>query len=110
GRRTFDCLAHEYLTGSFESGNAPVKLVHKDMMLATDLARKLNVPMRFASLTLADITAAMNRGWGERDQRLPMTLPLERVGVTVKIAREEGDAVCRRDPGAPTDPKNGGSR
>jgi 3-hydroxyisobutyrate dehydrogenase len=107
GRRTFDCLADEYLTAAFEGGNAPVRLSYKDMVLATDLARKLKVPMRFADLALADITEGMNRHWADLDQRLPMTLAQDRIGIRIKVPVEGIDAVFRRDPAAPTDPKHG---
>ena len=44
-----------------------MRIIEKDLQLATELGRDLRVPMRFANLALADIYEAMNRGWAERD-------------------------------------------
>lgn len=62
-RRAFDGLADEFLLSKLEPPNAALRIIYKDMMLPTGLARELGVPMRFANLALADITEAMNRGW-----------------------------------------------
>lgn len=106
-RRTFDGLVDEFLPAKFEPPNAALRIIHKDMMLATGLARDLGVPMRFANLALADINEAMNRGWSERDCRAVMLLPQERVGVSIKVSPDAVDEVLRRDPAAPTDTKRG---
>jgi 3-hydroxyisobutyrate dehydrogenase len=108
-RRTFDGLADEYLPAHFEPPSAALRIIHKDMLLATGLARELGVPMRFANLALADITEAMNRGWSERDARSVMLLPQERVGVAIKVDPADVREVLRRDPAAPTDTKHGAS-
>jgi 3-hydroxyisobutyrate dehydrogenase-like beta-hydroxyacid dehydrogenase len=107
-RRTFDGLAEEFLPSRFEPANAALRIIQKDMMLATGLGRELGVPMRFANLALADIQEAMNRGWAERDARAVMLLPQERAGVAIKVSPEAVDAVMERDPPAPTDTKRGG--
>jgi 3-hydroxyisobutyrate dehydrogenase-like beta-hydroxyacid dehydrogenase len=62
-RRSFDGLIDEFLPGTYDSPSAALRIVQKDMIVATGLARDLNVPMRFANLALADIMEAMNRGW-----------------------------------------------
>ena len=49
-------------------------LAHKDMSLATQLGRDFNVPMRIANMALAELSEALNRGWGDRDSRSPMIL------------------------------------
>ena len=108
-RRTFDGLADEYLPARFEPASAALRIIHKDMMLATGLARDLGVPMRFANLALADITEAMNRGWSERDARSVMLLPQERVGISIKVDPAGVRDVMRRDPPAPSDTKHGTS-
>ena len=61
----------------------------------------------YRGAALADITEGMNRHWADLDQRLPMTLAQERIGIKVKVPVEGIDAVFRRDPAAPTDPKHG---
>ena len=106
-RRTFDGLIEEFLPAQFDPPHAALRIIHKDMLIATELARDLGVPMRFANLALADIQEAMNRGWAERDCRSVMLLPQERVGVEVAVDPERIQEVLRSDPAAPSDSKYG---
>ena len=106
-RRTFDGLGDQFLTASYDSPQASLAIVEKDMMLATQLGRELRVPMRFANLALADIIEAMNRGWSDRDARSVMLLPQERAGVHIQVEPERIAEVFRRDPPAPGDAKHG---
>jgi 3-hydroxyisobutyrate dehydrogenase len=106
-RRTFDGLVEEFLPALFEPANAALRIIKKDMMVATELGRDLGVPMRFANMALADIQEAMNRGWSERDCRSVMLLPQERAGVEIKVMPEALQEVLRRDPAAPSDAKYG---
>lgn len=103
-RRTFDGLANHFLTGNYDDPvEAALRIVHKDVMVATELGRDLGVPMRIANLALADLVEAMNRGWSERDARAVMLLPQERVGVSIAASPDAIKEVFRRDPAAPTD-------
>ena len=43
----------------------PLKLLRKDVGLATVLGRELNVPLPLASINEQKLTEAMNRGWGD---------------------------------------------
>ena len=52
-------------TDSYETDTFPLKLLRKDVGLATALGRELNVPMPLASLTEQKLVEAMNRGWGD---------------------------------------------
>ncbi len=106
-RRTFDGLVDEFLPAKFEPPNAALRVIEKDLTIATELGRKLKVPMRFANLALADVQEAMNRGWAERDARAVTLLPQERAGVSIKVAPEAIDDVLKRDPPAPSDAKRG---
>jgi 3-hydroxyisobutyrate dehydrogenase len=106
-RRTFDGLVDEFLPGHFDPPKSTLRIVHKDLISATNLARELDVPMRFASLTLADVQEAMLRGWADRDSRSVMILPQERVGVSIKADLEVLEEILRRDPVAPSDSKRG---
>lgn len=87
-RRTFDGLVDQFLPGTFDPPAFALRLAHKDVSLATALGRELGVPMRLANLTLAELTEAMNRGWGERDSRVAMLLQEERAGVDVRVAED----------------------
>jgi 3-hydroxyisobutyrate dehydrogenase-like beta-hydroxyacid dehydrogenase len=79
-RRTFDRLADKFLTGQYDPPDFALRLLHKDVSLATELAREVGVPMRLAALTLQEMTEALNRGWGGRDSRAYMLLQQERAG------------------------------
>ncbi|MBB5696228.1 NAD(P)-dependent oxidoreductase [Muricoccus pecuniae] len=106
-RRTFDGLVDEFLPANFDPPHAALRIILKDMLIATDLGRELGVPMRISQLALADIQEAMNRGWAERDCRSVMLLPQERAGVAIKVEPAAIERVLDRDPPAPTDTKRG---
>lgn len=106
-RRTFDGFVDEFLPGNYDSPSAALRIVYKDTMAATELAREIGAPMRFANLALADLVEAMNRGWAERDARSVMLLPQERAGVHIQEDPERIQAVLDRDPPAPTDTRRG---
>ena len=44
--------------------------------------------MRVANLAQAELTEALNRGWGQRDSRVLMVLQEERAGVDIKVDPE----------------------
>ena len=44
--------------------------------------------MKLANLALAEMTEALNRGWGDRDSRVAMLLQEERAGVQVNTTPE----------------------
>jgi 3-hydroxyisobutyrate dehydrogenase len=96
-QRTFDRLGRQFLQGVFDPPDFALKLAHKDVMLATELGREIGVPMRVANLAHAEMTEALNRGWGERDSRIPMLLQEERAGVEIKVPAEAIRAVIDRD-------------
>lgn len=87
-RRTFDSLGRNFLPGRFDPPDFALGLARKDVALACELGRELDVPMRLANLTLQELTEAMNRGWGGRDSRSSMLLQEERAGVEVRIDQE----------------------
>jgi 3-hydroxyisobutyrate dehydrogenase len=89
GRRfTFDGLIDQFLPGKYDPAAFALKLAHKDVSLATALGRELGVPMRIANLAHAEMTEALNRGWGSRDSRCVMLLEQERAGVTIAVDPE----------------------
>lgn len=109
-RRTFDVMIDEFLPAHFSPPNAALSIYYKDMMLATELARDLNVPLRFANLALGEYTEAVARNLTDKDGRIAMTLPLERVGVKVAEDPEAIAEILRRDPPAASDSKRGTER
>ena len=95
--RTFDRLGNQFLQGKFEPPDFALKLAHKDVTLATELGREMGVPMRIASLTHAEMTEALGRGWGERDSRSFMLLQEERAGVDIAVPAAKIQEVLARD-------------
>lgn len=83
-----DRLAEQFLPGAFDTPAFTLDLAHKDVSLATALAREVGVPMKFADLTLAEMTEARNRGWGARDSRVAMLVQEERSGVDIRVPRD----------------------
>ena len=82
-RRMFDRVADQFLVNKYDPPAFALKLAHKDVSLAVQMGRDLGVPMRLCNLTLEEMNEAMNRGWENLDSRVPMTLQLERAGVTL---------------------------
>jgi 3-hydroxyisobutyrate dehydrogenase-like beta-hydroxyacid dehydrogenase len=95
--RVFDRLGDQFLPGIFDPPNFTLRLAHKDVSLATSLARELAVPMRLSNLALEELTEAVNRGWSERDSRVAMLLQEERAGVTIKVPVDQIQAVLKQD-------------
>jgi 3-hydroxyisobutyrate dehydrogenase-like beta-hydroxyacid dehydrogenase len=88
-RQTFDSLTEHFLPGSFDPPDFALRLARKDVNLAVEVGREFDVPMRLANLTLAELTEALNRGWGQRDSRVAMLLQEERAGVDVHVPQEK---------------------
>jgi 3-hydroxyisobutyrate dehydrogenase len=53
------------------------------------MAKELGVPMKIAEDAYADMTTAMERGWGKLDSRTPMELQKERAGTEFKCTEED---------------------
>jgi 3-hydroxyisobutyrate dehydrogenase len=87
--RTFDRLADKYLVDNYEPASFTVRLAHKDLGLSLDLARQLEVPMKFTQATYDEFDAAIQRGWADRDSRTPMALQNERANVQIKMTPQE---------------------
>jgi len=85
-KRTFDRLSEHFLNGKYDPADFTVRLAHKDVTLAMELAAEVGVPMRVGKIALEELAEAMKRGWAERDCRVAMTLQEERAGVSVKTS------------------------
>jgi 3-hydroxyisobutyrate dehydrogenase len=96
-RQTFDSLPEHFLPGQFDPPDFALRLARKDVSLAVDVGREFNVPMRLATLTLEELTEALNRGWGQRDSRVAMLLQEERAGVDVHVPEEQIREILERD-------------
>lgn len=79
--RVFDRLADHFLTGSYDPADFALRLLHKDVSLACQLARDVQVPMRLTNMALMELTEGLNRGWGARDSRVAALLQQERAGI-----------------------------
>jgi 3-hydroxyisobutyrate dehydrogenase-like beta-hydroxyacid dehydrogenase len=96
-RRTFDALGDHFLPDYYDPPDFALRLAHKDVTLATELAREMKVPMPMANLALAELTSALNRGWDGRDSRVAMNLQKERAGVEIKVPMADIKSVVERD-------------
>lgn len=96
-RRTFDRIADQYLPGKYDPPAFALKLAHKDVSLAVQMGREVGVPMRVCNLTHAEMTEALNRGWGTLDSRVFMRLQNERAGVQIAVDPARVQAVLKAD-------------
>lgn len=94
-RRTFDGI-EGFLQNKYEPPGMVLRLAHKDMTLATDLAHELGASMPLADVTLTEMTEALDRGWGHLDGRSSMKLALERSHVTIEESAEAVSAARAR--------------
>jgi 3-hydroxyisobutyrate dehydrogenase-like beta-hydroxyacid dehydrogenase len=76
--------------GNFDPPHFALRLAFKDVSLATSLGREFDVPMAMANLTLQEMMAAMNRGWGDKDSRIAVLLQEERAGnIEIRVPAAE---------------------
>ena len=88
-KRTFDRLPEHFLTGKYDPADFTVRLAHKDVTLALQMARDFGVPMRIGEIALGELAACIERGWAQRDCRVAMTLQEERAAVSVRVPAEK---------------------
>ena len=88
-KRTFDRLAEHFLPGVYDPPAFTVRLAHKDMTLALQLAAEQSVPMKIGKIALDELEEAIKLGWGESDCRVAMTLQEERAGVSVRVPPDQ---------------------
>jgi 3-hydroxyisobutyrate dehydrogenase-like beta-hydroxyacid dehydrogenase len=96
-RQTFDSLTEHFLPGQFDPPDFALRLARKDVSLAVEVGREFDVPMRLANLTYAELTEALNRGWGQRDSRVAMLLQEERAGIEVRVPPENIQEILDND-------------
>jgi 3-hydroxyisobutyrate dehydrogenase-like beta-hydroxyacid dehydrogenase len=90
----YDWATRKFLGGDVddEPPGFALKLAHKDVSLALNMARELKVPMRLGNLALEDLVECANRGWENKDARIMMHLQLERAGVELNVDKERYEA------------------
>ena len=96
--RTFDSLADHFLINQYDPPDFALKLAHKDVALACELGRDVDVPMRLTNLAQQEMREALNRGWDHRDSRAFLILQLERAGITIEESAEDVAAILASDP------------
>jgi 3-hydroxyisobutyrate dehydrogenase-like beta-hydroxyacid dehydrogenase len=70
--------------GDFDTPRFALALLRKDVGLATELARELNVPMALATVGEQLLVEGLARGWGARDSAATFMIQEERAGVQVR--------------------------
>jgi 3-hydroxyisobutyrate dehydrogenase-like beta-hydroxyacid dehydrogenase len=106
-RRTYDALIDQFLPDNYDPPAFALRLAHKDVSLATALAKEVGVPMRLSNMTLEEMTEAMNRGWAQKDSRIVLMLQQERAGVKIAVDRGALRRSLEADPTTATEPKVG---
>jgi len=95
--RSFDGVGRRFLQGRLDPPNFQLRLIQKDVLLALQLARETNVPMRLCNLVAQEIAEAMNRGWSGRDSQSVLLLQQERAGIApFAVPDEQIKAVIER--------------
>ncbi len=71
--------------GNFDRVTFALKLARKDLGLATEMGRELNVPMPIASLVEQDLLAAIANGLAEKDSTAAVTIQESRANVKIRV-------------------------
>jgi len=72
---------------NYETDTFPLKLLRKDVGLATALGRALDVPLPLANLSEQNLVEGMNRGWGDKSA-YTVTFQLQEAEAKVKLRAE----------------------
>jgi 3-hydroxyisobutyrate dehydrogenase len=95
--RSFDGVGRRFLQGRLDPPNFQLRLIQKDVLLALQLAKETNVPMRLCNLVAQEIAEAMNRGWSGRDSQSFLLLQQERAGIApFAVSEDEIKSVMER--------------
>jgi 3-hydroxyisobutyrate dehydrogenase len=73
--------------GNFDRVSFALKLARKDLGLATEVGRELNVPMPIASLVEQDFLTAMANGLADKDSTAAFTVQEDRANVRVRVPK-----------------------
>jgi 3-hydroxyisobutyrate dehydrogenase len=72
---------------NFETDTFPLKLLRKDVGLATELGRELDVSLPLANIAEQNLIAAMNRGWGDKSA-YTVTFLLQEEATNVELSAD----------------------
>lgn len=64
-----------------------LELMRKDIRLACEMARELDVPMEMANIVEQRFIEAMNRGWGRKNSNAAIWLQEQRTGVQLRLPK-----------------------
>jgi 3-hydroxyisobutyrate dehydrogenase len=71
-------------SGNFDRVTFALRLAKKDLGLATEIGRELNVPMPIAALVEQDLLSAIANGLGEKDMTVAVTVQENRANVKIR--------------------------
>jgi 3-hydroxyisobutyrate dehydrogenase len=83
---SLNILPRVVFKGDFDNAQFALELARKDLLLAAELGRDLNVPMPLAAQFREQMEAAMAKGWGGRDSSALFALQEEAAGVEIRAA------------------------
>lgn len=89
-------LNQQFLPYEFDNAAFAQRLALKDVRLALQMAKDLEVPMPLSEAMAQDMEAVVARGEGEGDSRSFTQLQVERSGVTIKVPRAKVEAAVER--------------
>ena len=84
GRVLKDMIPNTVFPGAFDDVSFALRLLRKDVGLATELGREYHVPMMIAALAEQQLEEALGRGWGDKDSMTFFKLQEERAGVELR--------------------------
>jgi 3-hydroxyisobutyrate dehydrogenase len=79
----------------FETDTFPLKLLRKDVGLATALGREYQVPLPLANMAEQNLVEAANRGWGEKSA-YTVTFLLQEEAADVKLRADIDSALAAK--------------
>jgi 3-hydroxyisobutyrate dehydrogenase len=77
-------------TNNYQTDTFPLKLLRKDVGLATSLGRDLKVPLPLANIAEQNLIAGINRGWGDQSA-YTVTFQLQEQAAQVALRAEGVD-------------------
>lgn len=83
-----DMIPNTVFPGAYDDVNFALRLLRKDVGLATELGREYHVPMMIAAIAEQQLEEALRRGWGDKDSMTFFKLQEERAGVELRTKKQ----------------------